>query len=86
MIFSKNFKRVLTTVGILITGFTMCAPSAYGGQTLTKSSIEVYSDKVFKENMEKYKIPGAVITVVKDGKIILSKAWLIRGRFKSWWI
>ena len=75
MIFSKNFKRVLLTVGIFITGFTMCMPPVYGAQTLTKSSIEVYSDKVFKENMEKYKIPGAVITVVKDGKIILSKGY-----------
>ena len=42
---------------------------------ISSGGFESFVDGEFKTNMEKYHIPGAVISIVKDGKVILSKGY-----------
>src|SRR3712207_4492046 len=37
--------------------------------------LETFLDPIFAEQMEKSHIPGAVVSVVKDGKIIFTKGY-----------
>lgn len=53
-------------------------PQAQTVQTnnLTNSKeLEIFLDPIFAERMEKLHVPGAVISVVKDGKIIFTKGY-----------
>lgn len=50
-------------------------PDALNVTEVSPGGLEKFVDGEFKTNMEKYHIPGAVISIVKDGKIILSKGY-----------
>ena len=41
----------------------------------SKIEIQEFADNFFKKNMNSYHIPGAVLVVVKDGRVILSKGY-----------
>jgi CubicO group peptidase (beta-lactamase class C family) len=43
--------------------------------TDTPNRLENFADSEFKTNMEKYHIPGGVISIVKSGKVVLSKGY-----------
>lgn len=42
---------------------------------IESGGLESFVDGEFKTNMDKYHIPGAVISIVKEGKVILSKGY-----------
>jgi CubicO group peptidase (beta-lactamase class C family) len=42
---------------------------------IERKELESFLDKIFAEQMPKYHIPGAVFTLVKDGKIFFSKGY-----------
>lgn len=44
-------------------------------ESIDSGELERYIDTAFNNNMKKYNIPGAVISIVKDGEIILSKGY-----------
>lgn len=44
-------------------------------QNIDLEELECFVDEQFNENMNEYNIPGGVISIVKDGKIILSKGY-----------
>jgi CubicO group peptidase (beta-lactamase class C family) len=44
-------------------------------KVIDRKELEPFLDKLFAEQMPKYNIPGAVFTLVKDGKIIFSKGY-----------
>lgn len=52
--------------------FLNCCPAAY---TQSRSDIETLLDPIYAERMEKSRIPGAVISIVKDGQIIFTKGY-----------
>ncbi len=50
------------------------APSSQSA-AITPKQLEILFDPIFAERMQKLNIPGAVISVVKDGKIIFTKGY-----------
>jgi len=42
---------------------------------INRKELESLLDKLFAEQMPKYKVPGAVISIVKDGKVIFTKGY-----------
>lgn len=43
--------------------------------TVNEGDLEEVVDTFFKENMEEYNVPGAAVVVVKNGRVILQKAY-----------
>lgn len=73
---------------IIYSAFFVCGSRAVFTQTvgrkdaanqaqkiIDRKDLESFLDKVFAEQMPKYNIPGAVFTLVKDGKIVFSKGY-----------
>jgi CubicO group peptidase (beta-lactamase class C family) len=62
----------------LIANFWTCpltAQIAKANQLLKTNDLETLFDPIFAERMEKLHIPGAVISVVKNGKVIFTKGY-----------
>jgi CubicO group peptidase (beta-lactamase class C family) len=51
------------------------APDESGPHDLSAAGLESFLDPLFKDQLEKYKIAGAVISVVKDGNIVFAKGY-----------
>jgi CubicO group peptidase (beta-lactamase class C family) len=72
----KNFATALLSVVLLLN----CATSPLGVQTKNKNSpggeeLESIFDPIVAEQMAKLHIPGAVVVVVKEGRILFAKGY-----------
>lgn len=82
-----KIKKLMMMLGSGLIGVSSCMVSVttYGAEQiikesqmkedLTQETLETFSDSLFQEAMEKYTIPGGVLTVVKDGEVMLSKGY-----------
>jgi CubicO group peptidase (beta-lactamase class C family) len=64
---------ILFVVPIMITSFTSVKISAK--QQIDSNEINPFMDGLFASQLESYHVPGAVISVVQDGKIVFSKGY-----------
>lgn len=66
------FKRskYLTLVGFLIAFVLALSAAAAGADNKQDTSLENFFDNTMKAKMEKYHIPNASVSVVKDGEIV----------------
>ena len=55
--------------------FRIQVPAAQTSDLTDSKTIEALLDPVFAERMEKLHVPGAVISIVKDGKLIFTKGY-----------
>jgi len=60
--------------GVMTPQDTICGPS-------DPSEIETFFDMVFKEEMEKLNVPGATFSLVKNGKILFIKGYVLPKSF-----
>ncbi len=77
---NKLVKQVFAFISIVILCFgnsiTVFAESNSSDDLLSnKDDLKVFMDTTFQKKMEKQHIPGAVITVVKDGQVIFSQGY-----------
>lgn len=72
----KKLLGFLLITGIVSTGVqAIHAQSRREGIWQDVPGLERYLDSVFTKEMERSKIPGAVISIVKDGKILFTKGY-----------
>ncbi|MDD3895299.1 MAG: serine hydrolase, partial [Syntrophomonadaceae bacterium] len=66
------FKRTkyLTLVGFLIAFIFTLSTTAAFADNIQDTSLESFFDNTMKSKMEKYHIPNAAVSVVKDGEIV----------------
>ena len=65
-----KIKLVKNLIWILLSLSTVAAQSS-----INPKELETLFDPIFAERMEKLHIPGAVVAIVKDGKIIFTKGY-----------
>ncbi len=85
----KQWKRIMPLLCVLLIGIDIpiqAAVALANGKTTVREAkdlskdvasgeLESFLDGIFDENMKSYEIPGAVISIVKDGKEIFSKGY-----------
>ncbi|GFZ98309.1 FmtA-like protein [Paenibacillus marchantiophytorum] len=76
----KKISRTMLIWMLLIvgvgTGFMGTQASAAGAADLNDDvQLTAFIDGIMKANMDNFKIPGTVVTIVKDGKIMLAKGY-----------
>ncbi|HNX29050.1 MAG TPA: serine hydrolase domain-containing protein [Syntrophomonadaceae bacterium] len=71
------FKRTkyLTLVGFLIAFIFTLSTTAAFADNIQDTSLESFFDNTMKSKMEKYHIPNAAVSVVKDGEIVYKKGF-----------
>ncbi|OAA95096.1 serine hydrolase domain-containing protein [Clostridium coskatii] len=77
---NKLIKRMFAIISMFIICFgsnvTVFAESNSSDNLLSnKDDLKVFMDNTFQKKMKEEHVPGAVITVVKDGKVIFSKGY-----------
>lgn len=71
---SKKIKR-LTFVSFLI-AFVLALPATFArAENIQDTSLEAFFDNTMNSKLEKYHIPNATVSVVKDGKTIYKKGF-----------
>lgn len=75
----KRFTNIILTFILLAGTFfsdvqlTHAAPATK--EITTPQEMEIFLDSIIKEQMDKNHIPGAVVTIVKDGKVFFAKGY-----------
>lgn len=72
-----NLSKITLTFLLLAAAFgcPLIAQNTKANQSYNAKDLETLLDPIFAERMEKLHIPGAVVSVVKDGKVIFSKGY-----------
>ncbi|MTK13799.1 MAG: serine hydrolase [Clostridiaceae bacterium] len=80
--FFKN--KILRKIFVFIAAFTLCfsnsvmvfaEPDANNDFIKDKGDFQSFMDTTFQRKMKEQHVPGAVITVVKDGQVVFSKGY-----------
>jgi len=85
----KGFKKSILVLSISALLFNLAGQYVYAAESdslkkeelsffahsLDSETVSEFSDEFFKKNMEKYDVPGAVITIVKGNKVLFSKGY-----------
>lgn len=82
-LFAFGVKKVVLPISlvVMIVLNTIPAPAlgkvtqANLNENIKSGELEGFVDDAFKKNMQQYDIPGAVISIVKDGRIVFSKGY-----------
>ncbi|MFX4263329.1 serine hydrolase domain-containing protein [Pelotomaculum propionicicum] len=71
------FKRIkyLTSVGFLIAFVLALSVNVASAKNIQDISLEAFFDNTMNSKLEKYHIPNATVSVVKDGKIVYKKGF-----------
>lgn len=79
--FLKNIMKqivvFITTLALCLSNISMVFAESNSSDNLfgNKDNMKVFMDNTFQKKMKEEHVPGAVITVVKDGKIIFSNGY-----------
>ena len=71
----RPLKYLLLILALICPGQAQVAHKPTINPRIDAKDLEAFLDPIFAERMEKQHIPGAVISVVKDGKIIFTKGY-----------
>ncbi len=67
--------KYLTFVSILITSVLTLSATVVSAENIQDTSLEAFFDNTMKSKLEKYHIPNATVSVVKDGEIVYKKGF-----------
>src|SRR5690554_2039724 len=63
-------------LSLLICGFLLILTAGFvSAATIETDDLEAFLDRVIDNQLDEHNIPGATLSVVKDGKILLSKGY-----------
>jgi len=71
------YKRIkyLTSIGIIIAFVLTLSTTVVSANNIQDTSLEAFFDNTMKSKLEKYHIPNATVSVVKDGEIVYKKGF-----------